>query len=121
VLDSEDELPVFQAERQAMGFDHAAVGGELARHWHLPALLEECIAFHHDIASAQRHPREVAIVHIANSLALMAELGTQNPDDVTPIDPQAWEATGLTTECIAPAVAAARDEIAAIEQLFTGS
>ena len=121
VLDSQDELPVFTAEQQAMGFDHAAVGGELARRWHLPALLEECIAWHHDIAGAKRHPREAAVVHIANSLALMAELDTIDPADVTPIDPLAWEVTGLTPECMEPAVRAAQTEIAAVEQLFTGN
>ncbi|MDD5249816.1 MAG: HDOD domain-containing protein [Rhodocyclaceae bacterium] len=119
VLDSEDELPVFQAERQVMSFDHAAVGGELARQWHLPPLLEECIACHHDIAAAARHPREVALVHIANSLALMAELDTVDPADVTPIDPFAWVLTGLTADCIEPAVRETQAAIAEIEQLFT--
>ena len=33
VLDSQDEVPIYQAERQVMGFDHSEVGGELARQW----------------------------------------------------------------------------------------
>ena len=120
VLDSGDEMPVYQAEQQVIGFDHSDVGGELAREWHLPPLLEECIAHHHDVAASERHRRETALVHLANILALMAELNTIDPADVPPIDPLAWELTGLTQDCVEPAVAEARDEIAEIERLFSG-
>lgn len=119
VLDDPDELPVFEAERQTIGFDHSAVGGELARRWHLPSLLAECIAHHHDIGRAVEHPREVALVHIANSLALMAELDTLETADVTPIDARAWTISGLAPDCIEPAVRAAQAEIAEVEELFT--
>lgn len=118
VLDSQDEVPVYEAERQAMGFDHSEVGGELARLWKLPPLLEDCIAHHHDIANAKRFPRETALVHIANIIALMAELDTLNPEDVSPIDPRAWEATGLTEESVEPAVRQAQEEIIEAEKLF---
>ncbi len=121
VLDSADELPVYQAEHQIMGFDHAQVGGELARQWKLPPLLEECIEFHHHIELAQRFPREVALVHIANILALMAEVRTLDPGDVSPIDPRAWEIVGLDAdEVMQAAVAEAQEEIAEAEKLFIG-
>ena len=100
VLDSADELPVYKAERQTMGFDHAQVGGELARQWRLPRMLEECIAYHHDIQQAQRYPRETALVHIANILSQMAEVDTLDTDDVQPIDSLAWEITWLVAEAI---------------------
>jgi len=97
------------------------VGGELARQWKLPPLLEECIEFHHDIKMAQRFPREVALVHLSNILALMAEIQTLNPEDVPPIDPHAWEVLGLqSVEVIEEVVAEAQAEIAEAEQLFTG-
>lgn len=118
VLDSGEEIAVPQAERQIIGFDHADVGGELARYWNLPPVLTECIAHHHDIAAAKRHPREVALVHIANLVAQMTEIGTVDPDDVAPIDPEAWKATDLDEECIEPAIAAASAEIAEVERLF---
>jgi putative nucleotidyltransferase with HDIG domain len=121
VLDSADALPVYQAERQMMGFDHAQVGGELARQWNLPPLLEECIARHHDVANARRYPLETAVVHIANVLALLAEVDSTDPDDVEPIDPLAWDITGLDAEqVIEPAVREAREQIAEAEALFLG-
>lgn len=118
VLDSQDEVPVYQAERQAMGFDHSEVGGELARAWKLPPLLEDCIAHHHDIENAQRFPRETALIHIANIVALMAELDTLDPDDVSPIDPRAWEITGLTEGSVEQAVRQAQEEVIEAEKLF---
>lgn len=120
VLDNQDELPVYQAERNVMGFDHADVGGELARQWQLPSVLEECIAHHHQIDHATHHPREVALVHIANILALMAELDTLDFADVSPIDPRAWEIAGIDEDCVEPAVREAQAEIAAVETLFLG-
>jgi putative nucleotidyltransferase with HDIG domain len=120
VLDSQEEVTVPQAERQILGFDHADVGGELAQHWNLPPILTECIAHHHDIGAATRHPREVALVHIGNLVAQMAEVGTTDPDDVAPIDPKAWELTGLDDSCIEPAIEAVREEFAEVERLFVG-
>jgi len=121
VLDSADELPVYQAERQLMGFDHAQVGAELAAQWKLPPMLGECIAYHHDIRGELRFPREVALVHIANILALMAEVHTSDIGDVAPIDPLAWEITGLDADEVIPAtVTEAQQAIAEAEQLFLG-
>ena len=122
VLDSGDELPVYQAERQTMGFDHAQVGGELARQWHLPPLLQDCIACHHDIQQAQYCPRETAIVHIANILALMAEVDTFDPADVPPVDPLAWEITGLEAEDVVEStIREAQEEFVETEKLFLGN
>ena len=121
VLDSGDEMPLYQAEQQTLGFDHAQVGGELARQWKLPPLLQECIACHHDIDAAQRYPRETALVHIANILALMAELQTLDLTDVAPIDPDAWAITGLLeAEVIDSVVGETQAEIAEAEMLFFG-
>lgn len=118
VLDSQDELPVYEAERQAMGFDHTDVGSELARQWHLPPVLIECIAHHHNLAAAKLHPRETALVHIANIIALMAELDTLEPDDVPPIDPLAWESTGLSEASVEAVVRSIQAEIVEIANLF---
>ena len=119
VLDSAEEIQVHQAEQQVMGFDHSEVGGALAKEWNLPGLLEECIAHHHDLASCQRHRRETALIHLANTLAVMAELDTIDPLDVQPIDAAAWEITGLTQDCIEPVVRDTQAAIIEVERLFT--
>lgn len=121
VLDSGDEMPVHRAEREVMGLDHAQVGGELARQWNLPPLLQECTAFHHDIGSAQHYPRETAVVHIANNLALMAEVDTLDPNDVPPFGERAWEIAGLSAEEVSePVIREAQAEIAEARKAFLG-
>jgi putative nucleotidyltransferase with HDIG domain len=121
VLDSGDELPVYQAEREIIGFDHAQVGGELARQWKLPPMLEECIEFHHNIRGELRYSREVGLVHIANVLALMAEVHTLDLQDVPPIDSVAWDLVGLhPEEVINKAISEAEEEISEAEQIFLG-
>ncbi len=120
VLDSMDQLPVHLAEQQTLGFDHAQVGGELARQWNLPPLLQECIACHHDIVHAQRFPREVALIHLANFLALMAEVDTLNTNDVSPCDPHAWNIVGLDESAIEQVVREAQAEVIETKKLFVG-
>jgi putative nucleotidyltransferase with HDIG domain len=121
VLDSGDEIPIYLAEQKIMSFDHAQVGGELARQWKLPPLLEECVEYHHDIRAELRYPREVALVHIANVLALMAEVHTFDLQDVPPIDPIAWDRVGLNPdEVVNDAINAAEEEISEAEKLFLG-
>ncbi|MDX8379808.1 MAG: HDOD domain-containing protein [Gallionella sp.] len=118
VRDQVDDLPVYQAERQIIGFDHAQVGGELARHWSLPPILEECIAYHHSVAEAERYPRETALIHLANIIAQMAEVDTLSLEDVSPIAPLAWELTGLDEEIIEEVIREAQEEIVETEKLF---
>ena len=120
VLDSQEEIPVPEAERETLGFDHSAVGAALAVQWNLPSLLRECIAFHHAPEDADKHPREVALVHIANSLAQLAEVDSLDLDDAPPIDPEAWQRTGLGPDVVEPVVRTAQAEFAEIEQLFLG-
>lgn len=118
VLDSQDEVQVHEAEQEVMGLDHAEVGGELAKHWHLPPLLEECIRYHHNPAGASQHPKAVALVHIANVLAMMAEVDSLELDDFPPLDPSAWVQAGLEEGCIEAVVREAQAEIKEVEQLF---
>jgi putative nucleotidyltransferase with HDIG domain len=106
------------AERAVFGFDHAELGGELAKRWGLPNNLYECIAFHHAPAQARTHPVEVAIVHIANSLASLAQQDTLEPDQAPAIQPLAWELTGLDTNIIEAIVASAQAQIGSARALL---
>lgn len=48
------EEPTPADERALLGFDHAALGAEVLRHWHLPEPLPEIVALHHDWEQAVR-------------------------------------------------------------------
>jgi putative nucleotidyltransferase with HDIG domain len=60
---------VFIVEQEIIGFDHAAVGGELLRLWNLPPAQIEAVQYHHTPSKAKNYPKEAAIIHLANYLA----------------------------------------------------
>lgn len=118
VLHSDEEIDVHVAEQQIFGIHHGDVGGALARRWKLPPVLEEGIAYHHDLDKAQKHPRETALVHVANVLALMAEIDSLDFSDVEPIDPKAWELIGLDKDIVEPTVKEIQAEFVEVKSLF---
>lgn len=117
-IEGPDELALHKSERQIMGFDHAQVGAELLRHWHFPELLIECVEFHHAPELAQKYPVETAIVHIANSIATLAEIDSVTEEDAVQTKPAAWRVTGLEKEVIEPTVRAAQAQFSTMQNLL---
>jgi HD-like signal output (HDOD) protein len=117
-IDEPNEPELHLCEREVLGFDHAGVGGALARRWHLPSALAECIEFHHEPARAQAHPLDVALVHIANSLATLIEIDSTEYADAPPIAPVAWEVTGLSRADVLAVVAEARGAVVEAKRLL---
>lgn len=111
-------LESYVAEREIIGFDHAAVGGELAHRWSLPASLQESITYHHEPENAKQHMVEVAVVHIANSLAILAARKTDNLDKAPKIKEIAWELTGLDKDVVPATIASAQAQISSASALF---
>lgn len=85
----------FEAEREVLGFDHAEVGGELLQQWRMPDTLTEAVRFHHRPAEAVDSAMDTCIIHIANVMTGIAEEGVEIESNLQPIDPYAWEITGL--------------------------
>ncbi len=89
------------AERTIIGFDHAEIGAELVKSWHLPKSLEDTIRFHHTPELAVENPVDTAIVHIANIISDIAE---EHENDrkrhYERIHPEAWRVTGLSENVI---------------------
>lgn len=58
-----------ELEEKVIGFDHARVGGFLARAWNLPEELVAAISFHHSLSNAQNHEVLSSVIHVANGLS----------------------------------------------------
>ena len=69
---SGEGLGPIEAEREAIGTDHAEVGACLLHIWRLPDLIIEAVANHHR-PILNPHPQLSAIVHLANRIAHLAE------------------------------------------------
>ena len=106
------------AEHEIIGFDHAEVGGELARRWSLPVSLQESIAFHHDPGRAEQNRKAVAVVHIANSIAILAARKTEDLKIAPKIQEHAWKLTGFDEEVIPATIASAQAQISSATALL---
>ncbi len=107
-----------EAEKAILGYDHADVGGGLAQRWQLPQSLQSCILYHHNPAAAGEFQTEASIVHIANTIAHMAELDTRDERDVPPIQPQAWERIQLTAAVLPEIIEKAQQQVVEVESLL---
>jgi HD-like signal output (HDOD) protein len=69
------EQAMYTLETDALGTNHAQVGGMLLEMWMLPKILREAVMFHHEPQLCESAPIEAAIVHIAEVLANASIIG----------------------------------------------
>lgn len=119
-LEENNGLTPYLSERDVFGFDHMAVGAALATEWRFPDGLREGIARHHEPFSEDEPSNIAAIIHVANSVAVFAELDTASLDDIPPLDERVMTHLGLTTEHFAHIAEASRDCVADLLSLFAG-
>ncbi len=62
-------------ERQVLGFDHVALGAELASNWKLPHSLREMVRCHHNPAAAAAHPKDAFFISYADFIVSVLEFG----------------------------------------------
>ena len=117
-VEGPDDRTVDDVEREVIGFDHAQVGGELARAWGLPAQLEECVEFHHQPENAKRFPVPVSLVHIANCAAVLAEIDSEDEYELPPVHDFAWEVTGLSFASVVKVLPKTREHFRAVRTAF---
>ncbi len=121
-IEEPGEPALYLSEREVIGFDHAQLGAQLARDWHWPAMLVATIGWHHEPEKADEFQKETAVVHIANSLAVLAELDTGDTEetDAPRIHPLAWETIGLNEEIIPEVLESIRGQFEETRVLLTG-
>lgn len=84
VLERHDrgEAPRYLLEREIIGFDHAAVGGELMKHWELPDYLVDVVKYHHDPQKAQTFKEEAMVIQLTNKVARSVENGDKSVSEI---------------------------------------
>ncbi len=73
-------------ENEIFGFTHEQVGAELAKLWNFPAVLKECIEFHHFPNSANSFQQQALLMHTANIFSVLVEIQSYDLDDAPPMD-----------------------------------
>lgn len=88
-----------RVEYEDLDFDHAKIGGLLLKKWKLPVLIEHAVTYHHSPHKSQ-YLLEAAIVHLADIMANAAGIGSSGERFVSPLDSDAWECIGLSTNIL---------------------
>ena len=94
----ENRENIYQSERELMGFDHADVGGELLKAWNLPQRLVEAVACHHQPQTAKNYPVEAAIIHTADYLVHVLNVGSDAEFSEPHLHNESWEIIGLSPD-----------------------
>ena len=66
----DQQVPIYIAEQELTGVDHADVGGWILEEWNLPENITESVARHHSFDPTNYHAKKTAVIHVADILAL---------------------------------------------------
>ncbi len=91
----EKGIPMYEAEKKILGYDHTYTGRELAARWSLSQGTISMIAHHHLSDDSVRLTKEVAAVHIGNSICIALGLGSGGEKVVPVVNMKAWEMLGI--------------------------
>ncbi len=86
----ENMLPLVDAERDLLGFDHTDVGNSLLSEWKFPSGLVDAVTWHHAPSSAQ-DPLAATIIQLADNLANAMEISNGGMYVLPGLQQGAWE------------------------------
>lgn len=92
---NEVKLSYVELEERVIGYNHATVGGFLARTWFLPEDLISAISYHHNPTHAPSYPELACIIHVANGLASLLGIGGGVDSLLNPIQHEALDRLAL--------------------------
>ncbi len=90
-----DNRSLFMVENQYLGFDHAKLGGELLKKWHLPEMYIEATAFHNNPIYAKKYPQIAWAVHFADIIAHEMKLGNSGEPHPPTLAPNTLQTLNL--------------------------
>ncbi len=110
------ERPLYQVERELLGFDYAKLGGYVMGQWDLPKSLQVITCFHPEPGKANQFASEAALLHLACQLVQAdLEAGAFGAGAFL-VDPAAWQLTGLTEEHCLNARQTAAEQFGAVSE-----
>ena len=113
-------VPIQYAEKDVLGFTHAAVGFALLKLWRIPERVSRAVAYHHSPGKAEEYRLESAVVHLADQIANMSDIRGNKLQTALRIDPNAWSITGLSEKIIDPMVQVSEQQFNNAVSLYLG-
>ena len=90
-----EDIPLYEAERRQLGFDHTEVGEYLAHKWNLTTALKRMIRCHHE-PEREQPEMDPEIIYVANFMVTALRSGSSGEDKLPPFRSQAWEDLSLS-------------------------
>jgi len=87
---------LYKKETQTLGFNHAAVGGELLKQWKLPEQIIAAVKYHHNPLAAGRFKGDAALIHVADLIVNALAISSSGEKMVPPLNSEAWDELGLS-------------------------
>ncbi|EHM10814.1 putative signal transduction protein [Thermanaerovibrio velox DSM 12556] len=109
-------MPLYEAEREVLGFDHAHLGYYAMKEWKIPSSIYELVRFHHNPSGA-KVPEEV-LIHVADAFAVASRFGTSGSLMVPEISPYHWDLLGFSVNVIEPVFVQAERQVREISGIF---
>ncbi|TGE33905.1 HDOD domain-containing protein [Desulfosporosinus sp. Sb-LF] len=88
-------LSYVDLEEKVIGYNHATVGGFLAKSWNLPEDLVQAISFHHAPSHAPDYSQLASVIHVANGLASLLGVGGGVDSFLNPLQQEALNQLAL--------------------------
>ena len=95
-----EKILFLEAEQKVLGIDHVQIGERLAKHWRLPSILVEPIAFHHNGIEAINHPAQVSIIHLADIVTRGLQIGSGGDNVIPEINSTAWSTLKMNSDIL---------------------
>jgi HD-like signal output (HDOD) protein len=89
-------IPLYEAEQEIIGVDHAELGGRLAQQWHLPDKLIGAIAGHHDLSKCTTEDQKgiAALLSVADYICNVCGISS-GPCPTPIVSQEAWASAGF--------------------------
>ncbi|MCP3871601.1 MAG: HDOD domain-containing protein [Desulfobacteraceae bacterium] len=94
----ETSRPLYQVERELIGFDYAKLGGYLMKQWKLPKSFQMITFFHPEPHKTNQFSLEAALLHLGYLLVLSDLEDGVFGEGAYIVDSSVWSTTSLTME-----------------------
>lgn len=100
---STEKTPTYMAEREELGFDHAAISSYIVKYWKLPRAIERIVALHHgppdenddSVTGAGRAVDALRLTdHVVHGMGITCDLEYSFLDDDDPVNKSLLELAG---------------------------
>ena len=93
--EANEQLPLYEYEKQHFGFEHGEVAGLLLQKWDFPKSLVSAVAHHHQPQKADVFFTQTAVIYLADFIVHAMGLGNSGERLVPRFIPQVWQRLDL--------------------------